>query len=105
MLVVGLNEVVPCLPLLLILRSRVLQFAAPIREPVADLDVRESCGIGQVLLLCPGGVRVLLALHQPLLQSPLDVGRKQLLRVLVLAAQCGPGSPTVVVNEHQINSM
>lgn len=104
MLVVGLNEVVPCLPLLLILISRVLQFAAPIREPVADLDVRESSGIGQVLLLCPGGVRVLPALHQPLLQSSLDVGREQLLRVLVLAAQCGPGSPAVVVNEHQINS-
>lgn len=97
MVVVRADEVVPRASLVLrvpLRVARVLQFAAPVREPVADLDVGQSRGVCQVLLLRARGVRVLLALHQPLLQAPLDLGRKQLLRVPT-AATGGPGASAV----------
>lgn len=73
--------------------SRILQFPAPVCEPIADLCVSKSRGVSQVFLLAPRWIRIFSALHQPLLQLSLNVRCKELLREFVVEAiQRGPGA-------------
>lgn len=97
MVIVAADELVPCPALVhhhLLPIASVLQFPAPVREPIADLNVSQSRGVRQLFLLLSVRVRILPAFHQPLLETPLNVGREELLRVSVATeTECTP-TPT-----------